>query len=84
MPSPSQPAVQRAPVRYHVRYRSSFQPDAPPIASQPEAIPKNSIPMPQIAWNAWRRSRHWSSNATANTRARIEVIAGSTMRESTV
>jgi hypothetical protein len=39
VPRPSQPAVRSAPDRYHVRYRPSFQPPAPAIASTPEAIP---------------------------------------------
>ena len=39
VPSPSQPAVQTAPVRYHVRYSASFQPEALAMASAPAAIP---------------------------------------------
>src|SRR5258706_7051775 len=35
------------------------------------------MPIAQISWNPWRRSRHWSKRATAKTSASSEVRAGS-------
>ena len=63
-------------MRYQVRYSASFQPPAAARASQPEATPKNVIPIAQTSWNGCRRSRHWSSRATAITRARRAVSVG--------
>src|SRR6185503_11915066 len=35
------------------------------------------MPMAHTSWNAWRRSRHWSSRAIAMTSASVAVTAGS-------
>ena len=73
MPSPSQPTVHAAPVRYQVRYSGSFQPPKAAMASVAAAMPKKSMPMPHASWNAPRRSRHWSNRANEKTRASTAV-----------
>ena len=78
---PSQPAVSTAPVRYQVRYSASFQPPAAAIASQPGGDAEERMPIAQTSWNGCRRSRHWSSSATAMTSARAAVSGGRSATE---